>query len=404
MSPRPTPRRPAPPRRPAYDAVVVGARVAGAATALLLARRGLRVLLVDRAPAAGTDTLSTHALMRAGVLQLHRWGLLDRLVAAGTPAVRRTTIHYGDVAEVVDIQEKAGVASLFAPRRTVLDPLLVAAAAEAGVEVRFGAAVDRLLRRGGRVVGVAGTVRGADGAPRAFTARAPLVVGADGVRSRVAAEIGAATTWRGAASSACIYGYWPDAGHRDYEWFYRRHAAAGVIATDGDQVCLWVGMPTGRFLAEHRGNLERSFHRLAAELVPESAADFPIQLRDGRLRGFSGVTGYLRRPWGPGWALVGDAASFRDPLSAHGITDALRDAELLADAAAAALAGGGDAALARYEAERDGVALPLAEITDRVASFRWSLDELRDHLLALSKAMGREVELLRERPAPRRAA
>ena len=78
-----------------YDVVVVGARVAGAATALLLARAGVRVALVDRA-SYGKDTLSTHGFMRAGVLQLHRWGLLDQVVASATPAVRRTTFHYSD--------------------------------------------------------------------------------------------------------------------------------------------------------------------------------------------------------------------------------------------------------------------------------------------------------------------
>ena len=79
----------------AYDVVVVGGRVAGASTAMLLARAGARVALVDRA-AYGSDTLSTHGLMRAGVLQLSRWGLLDDVVAAGTPPIRRTLFHYTD--------------------------------------------------------------------------------------------------------------------------------------------------------------------------------------------------------------------------------------------------------------------------------------------------------------------
>ena len=120
-----------------YDAIVVGARVAGAATAMLLARRGLRVLMVDRRR-PGSDTLSTHALMRGGVLQLSRWGLLDRVIAAGTPAVTQTVLHYGDTSETVAIRPKAGVPSLFAPRRTVLDPILVDAAEEEGVDVRYG--------------------------------------------------------------------------------------------------------------------------------------------------------------------------------------------------------------------------------------------------------------------------
>src|SRR5580765_1213789 len=123
-----------------YDVVVVGARPAGAATAMLLARAGLRVLVVDRGR-YGTDTLSTHALMRGGVLQLHRWGVLDAVVGAGTPPVRRTTFRYGGEEIVIPIKASHGVDALYAPRRTVLDRLLVDAAVEAGAEVRYGVAV-----------------------------------------------------------------------------------------------------------------------------------------------------------------------------------------------------------------------------------------------------------------------
>ena len=102
-----------------WDVVVVGARVAGSATAMLLARAGLRVLVLDRMR-PGADTLSTHALMRAGTLQLKRWGLLDQVVASGTPAVHRTVFHYGDGETVpVSIKPAAGVDALYAPRRTL---------------------------------------------------------------------------------------------------------------------------------------------------------------------------------------------------------------------------------------------------------------------------------------------
>src|SRR5262245_38378596 len=122
---------------PRYDAVIVGARCAGAATALLLARAGAKVLVVDR-QAYGSDTMSTHARMRGGGLQLKRWGVIPELVAAGTPPIRSTTFHYGDEAIRVDLKPDHGVDRLFAPRRTVLDPLLVDAARDAGAEVRHG--------------------------------------------------------------------------------------------------------------------------------------------------------------------------------------------------------------------------------------------------------------------------
>jgi 2-polyprenyl-6-methoxyphenol hydroxylase-like FAD-dependent oxidoreductase len=157
---------------PDYDAVVVGARCAGSATAMLLARAGMRVLLLDRVH-PGRDTLSTHALMRAGVLQLDRWGVLPRVVAAGTPPVGATTFHYGPRTETVAL-----TAPLYAPRRPVLDTALLDAALAAGVEARFDASVVGLERTGGRVAGVRYRRRGGG----EETVRAALTVGADGLR------------------------------------------------------------------------------------------------------------------------------------------------------------------------------------------------------------------------------
>ena len=382
-------------RRSGHDAdvVVVGGRVAGAATALLLARRGVRVRLLERAPERGTDTLSTLALMRAGVLQLDRWGLLGQVVAAGTPAVRRTTLHYGDDVRVLDVREKAGVGSLYAPRRTVLDPLLVTAAEDAGAEVRYGARVTGLLRDGRRVAGVTGR----DGKGRDFSVRARLVVGADGVASRVAREVAAPVTWQGTASSACAFALFAGLPQEGYEWFYRPGASGGFIPTNDDLTLAWVGVPTDRFLAGLRHDMAAAFDRLLAEAAPEAVERVAAARRVGTLRGFPGLPGYLRQPWGPGWALVGDAGSFRDPLSAHGITDALRDAELLARAVVSGLAGDEEqeaAALAGYEARRDEAALPLAVTSDAVASYRWTLAELEELLLDLSRGMNRELEMV----------
>src|SRR5215212_9502993 len=130
-----------------YDALVVGARCAGAATAMLLARRGLEVLAVDRA-AYGADTISTHALMRGAELQLHRWGLLPRLHEVATPAVRSTSFHYGEESITVPIRDANGADALYAPRRTVLDSMLVDAAAAAGVEIRHRHSLVALMRGG----------------------------------------------------------------------------------------------------------------------------------------------------------------------------------------------------------------------------------------------------------------
>ena len=165
-----------------YDVIIAGARCAGAATALLLARGGLRVLVVDPAR-RGSDTLSTHALMRGGVLQLHRWGVLDALRARGTPPTRTTTFHYGDEVITVPIKERDGVDALYSPRRTVLDAVLVEAAEAAGAEIVHSRSLVGLRRTGGRRVcgaWIAGTDR------EAVEIEAGLVIGADGIHSRVA--------------------------------------------------------------------------------------------------------------------------------------------------------------------------------------------------------------------------
>ena len=169
-----------------YDVVVAGARCAGAATAMLLARQGARVLLLDRSR-YGTDTLSTHALMRDAVLQLHRWGLLAPVVAARTPAVRSTTFHLPGAASTVEIKPKHVVDALYAPRRVVLDAILADAARSAGADVRFGTSVTGLRRdRTGRVAGITARAGAAH-----LEVSADLVVGADGRRPTVARYVGA---------------------------------------------------------------------------------------------------------------------------------------------------------------------------------------------------------------------
>jgi 2-polyprenyl-6-methoxyphenol hydroxylase-like FAD-dependent oxidoreductase len=385
--------------RSRYDVIVVGGRVAGAATALLLARQGLRVLVLERS-GAGTDTLSTLALMRAGVLQLKRWGLLERVRAAGTPALRRTLVHYGDEAVVVPVKEKAGVDELFAPRRMVLDTILGEAATEAGAEFRYESVVKELLWTDGSVSGV----RGQDRMGRAFEARAPLVIGADGRHSAVARAVDAPLTWQSAVSGGVVYGFWSGLHVPGYEWFYRPGASAGLIPTNDGQVLVWVGTSTERFLREVAHDTTAGFALLVDEVGAGLGEMIASGRQEGRFRAFPGMSSYLRRPWGPGWALVGDAGSFRDPLSAHGISDALRDAEFLGRTVPAVLdAPSGDGtALAAYERTRDEAARPLAELTEAIASYRWTLADLEGLLKALSRAMGHEVEMLAglDSPAP----
>ncbi len=214
-----------------YDVVVVGARAAGAMTAMVLARAGLRVLMVDRGE-YGDDTISTHALLRGAIVQLSRGGLLERVVAAGTPPVRVSGFDYGATQVEVPIRPQPGVDALYAPRRTVLDPILVDAARDAGVETRFGITVTGLLRdRDGRVTGVAGR----DGSGARFAATARFTVGADGMGSKVAHLAGARVERTGTHATAIIYGYWHGVLADRYQLFYRPGVAAGTFPTNDGQ-------------------------------------------------------------------------------------------------------------------------------------------------------------------------
>lgn len=381
-----------------YDVVVVGGRVAGASVAMLLARAGVRVALVERG-VYGTGTVSTHALMRAGVLQLSRWGLLDAVVAAGTPPVRQTTFHYADGESLpIAIRPSVGVDALYAPRRQVLDRILVDAAIEAGADVRHETAVTDLLREAdGRV----GGVRVRDRFGETAELRAAITIGADGIRSTIAAHAGAAVIRRGRSATAVLYRYYAGIPATGYEWAYGAGAGAGLIPTNGGLTCVFVGAPPDEMRTLRREGTEHAFttllDRSGAVLAERLSSAEPA----GPMYGWAGAPGFVRHSWGPGWALVGDAGYYKDPLSTHGMTDALRDAEVLADQIVEASAGvvADDVALRRYQATRNRLSSGLLDASEAVASFTWDLTEVRELLRRLSFAMNDEVEYLQALPA-----
>jgi len=370
-----------------YDVIVVGARAAGAATAMLLARQGQRTLLIDQS-VFGSDTLSTHALMRGGVLQLSRWGVLGEVISAGTPPVRRTTFHYDDERIVVSIKPSHGVDALYAPRRTVLDPLLVRAAITSGAHVYDRTSVKELIIDHGRVVGV----RACTEDYRHVDLTTAMVVGADGIRSTVASATAAPFTRVGHHISAATYGYWSGLATDGYEWYFHPNACCGVIPTNSGQACVFACALPERV---GRGGVD-VIRDIVAEAAPRLASRLQSAVAPAGARTWSGHHGYLRRSHGPGWALVGDAAYYKDPISAHGLTDALRDAELLATALASAADGGSETdALAGYERERDLQSLRTFEVTSAIAGFGWDLEQLRAMHLALSTEMSLEADALR---------
>jgi flavin-dependent dehydrogenase len=369
-------------RSPDYDVVIVGARCAGAATAMLLARRRLRVLAVDRGR-YGSDTVSTHALMRAGVLQLSRWGVLDAIKAAGTPVIRSTSFHYGDEVVEVQIKPQNDVDGLYAPRRTVIDRLLVDAGRRAGAEIAFETKLVDLVRTGnGRVCGV----RLRDGHERERQVSADLVIGADGARSTVARLVNAGCYRTGRHATGVIFTYWSDTGLDGYHWYYATGVSAGAIPTNGGHTCVFASVPQSRFHEALRLGADAGYRQLLRECGSDLAAIVERSERVERYHGFAGEVGFFRQSFGPGWALVGDAGYFKDPLTAHGITDALIDAELLAQAAAA----GTEVALAGYQSARDKLAVALFDVTDAVASFEWDLPKVQQLHRALSDEMKKE--------------
>ncbi len=369
-----------------FDAVVVGARAAGAATAMLLARSGLSVLLVDR-DRHGADTLSTLALMRAGVLQLHRWGLLERVKAAGTPAIRSTSFVYGDEKITIPIKPKDGVDALYAPRRTVLDALLADAAAEAGADVRFGPRLIDLERAAdGRVTGAVLEDRDRN----VYTVGAGIVIGADGLKSTMARLVEAPIYRQGRHCVGVVYTFCPGLANQGNRWYYRPDVSVGAIPTNAGDTCLFSATTEARFHEEIRRDLPAGHRKIVAECSPELAAELAEHEPTGRFHGFAGHPGQMRQSHGPGWALVGDAGYFKDPITAHGISDALRDAELLARA----VTEGTETALHSYQTTRDELSDELFDVTDRIAAFDWDIERLKPLHLRLSETMNHEVEAL----------
>lgn len=339
-----------------YDVIVVGARVAGSPTAMLLARHGHRVLLVDRARFP-SDTLSTHIIHACGSAALQRWGVLEPVRASGCPPIETYSFDFGSVVLRGTPRTVDGV-SAYAPRRTVLDAILVEAAASAGAEVRQGYNVDGFVFEDGRVAGIRHQGR---------TERARLVIGADGRNSHLAEAVGAASYHTKPKAQYAYYTYFsnlPIDGMENHIWPYR---GFGSATTNDGLTMVIAGWPYAEAAAV-KADVEGHF---LASL--RSVTDFADRLAGAcREAPFLGgaLPGYFRRPYGNGWALVGDAGYNKDPITAQGITDAFHDAERCADAVHAWLAEGAsfERVMSAWQASRDEAALPIYELTMQMAT------------------------------------
>jgi 2-polyprenyl-6-methoxyphenol hydroxylase-like FAD-dependent oxidoreductase len=347
-----------------YDAIVVGARCAGSPTAMLLARKGYRVLLVDRA-SFPSDTLSTHIVWPHGAEVLDRWGLLERLAATGCPPIALDMVFdLGPFALRGGVTRTNAGRGGFCPRRTVLDELLVDAAVDGGAELREGFLAEELVWDDDRVVGIRGRARGGDPVEE----RATLLVGADGTHSLVARAVGAAEYDAKPPLATFYYTYYSGFEASDIEQYVRDDAGAACFPTH-DGLTLIAGVwPSARF-KEVRADVERHV-RSVHETAPSVADRLSRARREEEWVGTAGVPNRFRKPYGPGWALVGDAGYDKDPITAQGISDAFIDAENLAEAVDAGFSGRRPLheAMASYQAERDRRSKPMYDFTCQLAT------------------------------------
>lgn len=362
-----------------YDAIVIGARCAGSPTAMLLARKGWRVLLVDRA-AFPSDTLSAHYIHHSGTACLRRWGLLEAVAASNCPPVHRFLTDLGDgLRFTVDYERSTvdfgsatfpiprpagGSAVVYCPRRRILDAILLEAAIAAGVEMREEFTVREILMEGDRAVGIRGGTRSG---PEVIE-RAPVIIGADGRHSLVARTV-AALEYDTRPPLTCAYhSYWSGLPVEGLEFYTRAGRCINVTPTNDGRVVVGVSWPNWKFHAL-RQDIETHFAEAVA-LAPNLTERLASATREERFVGTADLPGFFRKPYGRGWTLVGDAGYHRDPIVGQGISDAFRNAELLSDALDDGFSNRRPLpeALADYEATRNATVRPMYDLASRLGA------------------------------------
>lgn len=362
-----------------YDAIIVGARCAGSPLAMLLARQGHKVLLVDRV-SFPSDTMSTHGLKPPATARLKEWGLLDAVLASNCPPIHRQELNLGPISLVRQSPGVDGVRFLVAPRRYVLDDILVKAAAAAGAELRERFTVDELLFEGGAVVGIRGRSQGGT----TVTERARIVVGADGRHSTVARAVGAESVVDRGTLCCAYYSYFSGVPTDRVTLYPRPNRFAITFPTNDNLTVVMVEWPRDEFHA-FRADIEGNFFA-TLELVPGLAEQVRAGRREEHFTGTVDLPNFQRKAYGPGWALAGDALSHKDPILAQGTSDAFHDAAFLAEAIHAGLSGTQpmEAALAEYERRHTEASLALLEMTVEFAGLQPPPPEQQQLLGALA--------------------
>lgn len=337
---------------------------------MLLARKGYSVLMVDRATFP-SDTMSTHFIQQPGIALLHRWGLLEELLATGMPPFSKATIGTSEGGETIDVPEVPGVPGLLAPRRTRLDKMLLDAAVAAGAEVRERFTFEDVLEEDDRVVGIVGR----DPSRSGIEERARLVVGADGRHSTVADKVGAELHDYVAPLTCGYYSYWSDFACEGIEVSFGRESTTILFPTDDDLTVL-IGLRPVEDFDKVRRDLQSNYVATLRE-TPGVGERLDKATQEERVVGGKDVPNFFRACSGPGWALVGDAAYHKDPTPADGITDAFLGVDLLVDAADEIFSGTSteDDALSGYEAKRNEIARPHYDTCLQISSFEIPADK-----------------------------
>ena len=375
-----------------YDAIVIGARCAGAATAMLLARRGHRVLLVDRATFP-RDVHQGHFIHRHGPRRLADWGLLEKIVATNCPPLLTHLTDFGDFPLMARGLQLENVAWGYGPRRRYLDKVLVEAAIEAGAEFRPNYLVENLLWDSERVEGIRGRQRHQSASSKE---KAHITIGADGKNSALARAVGAPYYEETSPLTCWYFSYWSGVPTEGFEMYLRGKRVIFGFSTNDNLFAIFIGWPIEEFRSV-KADIEGQFMRVV-HLVPGFAERVRCGRREERFYGSADVGSFLRRPIGPGWALVGDAGCHKDPFMALGICDAFRDADFLVAAVHEGLAGENslDEALIRYKLRRNEATMadyrenidrakfvPMpAEALQLRAALRGNQDETRRFIMA----------------------
>jgi 2-polyprenyl-6-methoxyphenol hydroxylase-like FAD-dependent oxidoreductase len=333
---------------------------------MLLARRGYRVLLVDKAKFP-RETISTHYIQPIGVAYLRNWGLLERVKGSNCPAIPSVSLFAGSRSLRSLFMSFTQSGEALCPRRALLDSILIQAAARAGAEIRERCPVEGLLRQGATITGVHGRLRGTNASFRDY---ARVVIGADGVGSIVAREVSAAMYDTAPLKNCYAYSYWSGVSLDEAEIYFQPRRAATACPTNDGLACITAVWPQADVAAVATDLAPR--YESALRLFPRLRRRLHSARREERVYFVTARhrQNFFRRPYGDGWALVGDAAYHKDPITALGISDAFRDATFLSDAIHQALSGKKQwrAALSEYETKRNRVARPLYQFTLAVDS------------------------------------